>query len=201
MSAIETISRIAEVRQLIGEVRAPVAAVAVTAATAATAATATGTTSTADAFASVLARAGVAGPAPTPTPILPPVPAGAASAGGAAIVAGAQRYLGVPYVLGGEDASGMDCSGLVQRVFADLGMTVPRVVQDQDTLGVEVPSLADAQPGDLLVARDRGHIAIYAGDGMIIHAPRPGKSVELVPNWLGQGDIGTIRRVLPGGIS
>jgi len=195
MSAIETMNRIADVRQLIGEVRAPVAAPAVAAATA------KGTKSTAEAFASMLARAGVAAPAPASTPTPPPLPAGAASAGGAAVVANAQRYLGVPYVLGGEDASGMDCSGLVQRVFADMGITVPRVVHDQDTLGVEVPSLAEAQPGDLLIARDRGHIAIYAGDGMIIHAPRPGKNVELVPNWLGQSDIGTIRRVLPGGSS
>jgi cell wall-associated NlpC family hydrolase len=192
MSAIDTMNRIAEVRLLIGEVRAPAAP----AAAPSTAAAAGG-----EDFAAVLARAGLAAPtAPAPTaPALPALPPGAASAGGQAVVAGAQRYLGIPYVFGGEDTTGMDCSGLVQRVFADLGVEVPRVVVDQARVGVEVPSLAEAQPGDLLVTRDRGHIVIYAGDGMIIHAPRPGKNVELVPNYLTQGDIGTIRRIIPGG--
>ncbi len=195
MSAIDTMNRIAEVRQLIGEVRVPAAAAPTsTGAVGATASTA----STGEDFASVLARAGLAVPS-APAAALPALPAGAASAGGQAVVAGAQRYLGVPYVFGGEDASGMDCSGLVQRVFADLGIEVPRVVVDQARVGTEVPSLAEAQPGDLLITRDRGHIVIYAGDGMIIHAPRPGKNVELVPNYLGQGDIGTIRRIIPGG--
>ncbi len=189
MSAIDTMNRIAEVRLLIGEVRAPAPAAP---------ASTTPADGAGEDFASVLARAGLAAPA-APTPALPALPPGAASAGGQAVVAGAQRYLGVPYVFGGEDTSGMDCSGLVQRVFADLGIEVPRVVQDQARVGVEVPSLAEAQPGDLLITRDRGHIVIYAGDGMIIHAPRPGKNVELVPNYLGQGDIGTIRRIVPGG--
>ncbi|WAB81733.1 C40 family peptidase [Microcella daejeonensis] len=192
MSAIDTMNRIAEVRLLIGEVRAPAAP-----APAPSAAAAAG----GEDFAAVLARAGLAAPtAPAPAaPALPALPPGAASAGGQAVVAGAQRYLGIPYVFGGEDTTGMDCSGLVQRVFADLGVEVPRVVVDQARVGVEVPSLAEAQPGDLIVTRDRGHIVIYAGDGMIIHAPRPGKNVELVPNYLTQGDIGTIRRIIPGG--
>lgn len=113
------------------------------------------------------------------------------------VVAQAKSYLGVPYVFGGEDRSGMDCSGLVQRVFADLGIEVPRVVKDQADVGVEVPSLADAQPGDLLVTKDEGHIVIYAGDGMVIHAPKPGEVVELRSNWLKDGDLGTIRRIVP----
>ncbi len=192
MSAIDTMNRIAEVRLLIGEVRAPAAPAAAPSAAAAAGG---------EDFAAVLARAGLAAPTtPAPTaPALPALPPGAASAGGQAVVAGAQRYLGIPYVFGGEDTTGMDCSGLVQRVFADLGVEVPRVVVDQARVGVEVPSLAEAQPGDLIVTRDRGHIVIYAGDGMIIHAPRPGKNVELVPNYLTQGDIGTIRRIIPGG--
>lgn len=115
------------------------------------------------------------------------------------IVARAQSYLGVPYVFGGEDASGMDCSGLVQRVLADLGVDAPRVVQDQADIGVAVPSLAQAQPGDLIVEKGEGHIVIYAGDGKIIHAPSPGKFVELRDNYLKDSDIATIRRVVPSG--
>ena len=125
---------------------------------------------------------------------------GAASDGavtGSDIVAQARQYLGVPYVFGGEDETGMDCSGLVQRVLADLGIDAPRVVQDQADIGVEVPSLDQAQPGDLLVTQGEGHIVIYAGDGKIIHAPRPGKDVQLVDNYLSPSEISTIRRVVP----
>ncbi|GAB2518199.1 C40 family peptidase [Paramicrobacterium agarici] len=125
---------------------------------------------------------------------------GSASSGavtGTDIVEQAKSYLGVPYVFGGEDRSGIDCSGLVQRVLADLGIDAPRVVQDQADIGVEVPSLDQAQPGDLLVVKGEGHIVIYAGDGKIIHAPRPGKSVELVDNYLSPSEISTIRRVVP----
>lgn len=116
---------------------------------------------------------------------------------GSDVVAQAQKYLGVPYVFGGEDETGMDCSGLVQRVFADLGVDVPRVVQDQADIGTEVPSLDQARPGDLLVTQGEGHIVIYAGDGKIIHAPRPGKDVQLVENYLSPAEISTIRRVVP----
>ncbi|WP_353987990.1 NlpC/P60 family protein [Ruicaihuangia caeni] len=119
--------------------------------------------------------------------------------GGEAIVAAAKRYLGVPYVFGGEDRSGMDCSGLVQRVFADLGIDVPRLVRHQQHLGTEVSSLADAQPGDLIVTHNADHIVIYAGDGQIIHAPYAGRTVSLQPNYLTDADIKTIRRVtVPG---
>lgn len=116
---------------------------------------------------------------------------------GAGIVEQAKNYLGVPYVFGGEDESGMDCSGLVQRVLADLGIEAPRLVSGQAGLGEEVPSLAEAQPGDLLVTHGNTHIVIYAGDGKIIHAPRPGKDVRLVENYLTDADISTIRRVAP----
>lgn len=122
---------------------------------------------------------------------------GAGEATGVDVVAAAKRYLGVPYVFGGEDASGMDCSGLVQRVFADLGVEVPRVVPDQARLGTEVASLAEARPGDLVVSRGTGHIAIWLGDGKLLHAPRPGKDVQIVDNYLKDSDVTTIRRLLP----
>jgi cell wall-associated NlpC family hydrolase len=116
---------------------------------------------------------------------------------GADVVADAKKYLGVPYVFGGTSASGLDCSGLVQRVFKDLGIDVPRLVSGQGTVGTEVPSLAQAQPGDIIVCNGGEHIVIYAGDGKVIHAPSEGRNVSLVDNWLTDSDIVTIRRVVP----
>jgi len=123
--------------------------------------------------------------------------ASGSGASGADVVSGAERYLGVPYVFGGEDRSGMDCSGLVQTVFKELGVAMPRVVPDQARMGAEVGSLADARPGDLLVAKGEGHIVIYVGDGKVLHAPRPGKDVQIVNNWYSDADLSTIRRVVP----
>ena len=187
MSLVTALGRIDEIQQRIRSLSAEPAA--------------SGTTGS-DAAASVLGRA--AAPATTASAFadaVRDVGRHALTADGEVtgddVVAQAKSYLGVPYVFGGEDRSGMDCSGLVQRVFADLGIEVPRVVKDQADVGVEVPSLADAQPGDLLVTKDEGHIVIYAGDGMVIHAPKPGEVVELRSNWLKDGDLGTIRRIVP----
>lgn len=124
-------------------------------------------------------------------------PLATGDATGADVVATAKKYLGVPYVFGGEDSTGMDCSGLVQRVYADLGIDLPRVVPDQAKVGTEVGSLANAQPGDLIVAKGSGHILIYAGNNQVIHAPRPGTTVTLTENWRKDSDIETIRRLVP----
>lgn len=119
---------------------------------------------------------------------------------GADVVAAARTYLGVPYLWGGTDpAKGLDCSGLVQRVFKDLGVDVPRTVADQRKVGTEVASMADARPGDLLVYDSRSspsgrHIAIYVGDGQMLHARRKGTDVMISEVW---PDVTTIRRVVP----
>ena len=72
------------------------------------------------------------------------------SASGSAIVGEASKFLGVPYVWGGSSPSGFDCSGLVQYVFSELGVELPRGSVDQSEVGTPVASLAQAQPGDLL---------------------------------------------------
>lgn len=160
----------------------------------------TSSPASASAFNSVLATTTVQGSASalgastTPSAIEGSA-AGANGVSGSDIVDAAKKYIGVPYVFGGEDATGMDCSGLVQRVLADLGIDAPRVVSTQQNLGVAVPSLADAQPGDLIVTNNADHIVIYAGNNQIIHAPYAGRDVSLQKNYLTDADIKTIRRV------
>ncbi|MEN2741487.1 C40 family peptidase [Microbacterium sp. X-17] len=116
---------------------------------------------------------------------------------GADIVADARKYLGVPYVFGGTTSAGLDCSGLVQRVYGDMGISLPRLVSGQSTIGQSVPSLADAQPGDLIVCNGGEHIVIYAGNGKIIQAPKPGGQVEEMDNWISPSNVVTIRRIVP----
>ncbi|MFD2794487.1 C40 family peptidase [Promicromonospora vindobonensis] len=103
-----------------------------------------------------------------------------ASAQGSAIVSIGMRYLGVPYLWGGSTPAGMDCSGFTSYVFAQVGINLPRTSSEQRYAGTEVP-WSQAQPGDLLWSP--GHIAIYAGDGMQIEAPVPGKSVRYTQVW------------------
>ena len=100
---------------------------------------------------------------------------------GNSVVSSAEKYLGVPYVFGGTNpATGLDCSGLVQRAFADLGTKLPRLAADQAKVGQAVPSLAQAQPGDLLAfGQPVDHIAIYVGDGKMIAAPHTGDKVKI----------------------
>lgn len=123
--------------------------------------------------------------------------AGTTGATGTDVSKAAQKYLGVPYVFGGEDSSGMDCSGLVQKVYSDVGIKVPRLVSGQMKIGTEVGSLAEAQPGDLIVTGGGEHVLIYAGNNKVIHAPYAGRTVCLVDAYMTDADIDTIRRVIP----
>ncbi|SHF76330.1 NlpC/P60 family protein [Geodermatophilus nigrescens] len=115
-------------------------------------------------------------------------------------VAAAQRYLGVPYAWGGTDPSvGLDCSGLVQRVYADLGIDLPRTSSQQATAGTAVASLAEARPGDLVFFDNSSsrpgidHVGIYVGNGKMIAAPQAGQVVQVQD----VGSPSVIRRVLP----
>jgi soluble lytic murein transglycosylase-like protein len=120
----------------------------------------------------------------------------ATGATGDAVVADARRYLGIPYVYGSNDPTkGLDCSGLVQKVYGDLGITLPRVAADQAKAGQAVASLAQARPGDLLAFNSPvDHIAIYTGDGKMIAAPQTGDVVKIQDVYKAPT---AIRRILP----
>lgn len=94
------------------------------------------------------------------------------------ILAEAEKYIGVPYVAGGSSTSGFDCSGFTQYVYAMQGIAIPRTTDGQLSAGTVV---SDPQPGDIIYSP--GHVAIYAGDGMMIDAPRPGKAVQYRAMW------------------
>ncbi|MGV3720512.1 MAG: NlpC/P60 family protein [Actinomycetota bacterium] len=84
----------------------------------------------------------------------------------------AYRYMGTPYVYGGNSESGIDCSGLVKNCFSTLGIQLPRRASEQARVGAPVP-LTDLQPGDRLyfsVKKQHDHTGIYLGDGYFIHA-------------------------------
>jgi hypothetical protein len=117
------------------------------------------------------------------------------SASGSAVVAAAKKYLGVPYVFGGTNpATGLDCSGLVQRAYRDLGIEVPRLSWDQAKAGTAVNGLANAKPGDILGFNGNSHVAIYIGDGKMIAAPQPGEKVKIQDVY---ATPSAIRRIIP----
>ena len=112
---------------------------------------------------------------------------------GSRVAAIAMRYLGVPYKWGSASPSeGLDCSGLVLRVYAELGVELPHYAAAQYELGIPVERSA-LQPGDLVFFRDLEHVGIYIGDAYFIHAPRTGDVVKIamltdayyVQQWVG----------------
>lgn len=107
----------------------------------------------------------------------------------------AEKYLGVDYVWGGTAPNGLDCSGLTQRVYREaVGIEITRVTYTQQYQGKEV-SLSDIQVGDLIFwGEPTYHVAIYAGNGYYIHAPKPGDVVRY-SNYNLSG-VSHIRRII-----
>ncbi|HZF90924.1 C40 family peptidase [Streptomyces sp.] len=100
----------------------------------------------------------------------------AAKAGKA--IAFARAQIGKPYVWGATGPGSYDCSGLTQAAWKAAGVTLPRTTYDQVASGTTV-SLAAAQPGDLVFFYDDvTHVGVYIGNGMMIHAPKPGAYVR-----------------------
>lgn len=116
------------------------------------------------------------------------VAGGRASGKAADLIKVAKKYIGTPYKWGGTSPLGFDCSGFVQYVYKQFGVSLPRVSYQQANYGKRI-SIGEARPGDLVAwdtsSRNNGadHIAIYLGDGLVIHAPKPGDRVKISRVW------------------
>lgn len=112
--------------------------------------------------------------------LLPPLGDLGPSRAAAAVLA-ARSAIGRPYVWGATGPSAFDCSGLMVWSFRQAGIALPRTSSAQRAAGRRIP-LSQAQPGDLVTYRsDASHVAIYAGNGRVIHAPHPGARVRYDP--------------------
>lgn len=113
---------------------------------------------------------------------------------GESVVSYAKQFIGTKYTYGGTSPStGFDCSGFTSYVYKHFGVSLPRTSGGQSGVGTAVTK-ANLQAGDLVIYS--GHVAIYLGGGNVIHSPRPGKSVCIVPlNQAASGFSGG-RRIL-----
>jgi cell wall-associated NlpC family hydrolase len=116
---------------------------------------------------------------------------------GQSIVAFARNQIGKPYIFGGTGNPGWDCSGLTQAALNSVGVQVTHSAAQQllsgkgKTVKASLSDLSQMQPGDLIFPDFVGdHVGIYAGNGKIIHAPKPGSTVQEIPVWA----IATVKR-------
>ena len=125
---------------------------------------------------------------------IPQVDLGKMTGTGAELASFSLKFQGYPYVAGGNTPAGWDCSGFVQYVFSQFGISLPRSSGAQATVGTPVASLADAKPGDILA--NGTHAAIYIGNGQVMNAMNPvqGTAVSDVSVFGGAGY--SIRRVM-----
>lgn len=116
---------------------------------------------------------------PQPPPAV--APAAPVASIGNEIALRAISQLGKPYIWGGADLTGFDCSGLVRFIYDQVGIAVPRTAAEQYSAAKPI-GLEGLKPGDLLFFRTQGqrisHVAIYTGEGRFIHAPQTGRLVE-----------------------
>jgi NlpC/P60 family protein len=135
----------------------------------------------------------VGAPPPFRPPSAPPPGAETPASIGIRPVEIARHYLGVPYVFGGSNpATGLDCSGLVQLVFRQVDIALPRTAQLQYAATTRIPR-EQLEPGDLVFfARTYAdphdwitHVGIYVGGGMQINAPTEGQVVSIQPVFSG----------------
>ena len=170
---------------------APVTTAAPVAATAPRAAT-TATPARVATTAVVLPRVGATGRVVLPGAVR----ANAVLRGRVAILV-AKRYKGIPYRAGGTTPrTGFDCSGYTKYVFAQLGISIPRVSRDQYAWSRHI-TRKQAVPGDLIFFHSASgrvyHAAIYAGNGYIWHSPHTGSRVKLERIWTSAYYVGRIR--------
>ncbi|MFH0522078.1 NlpC/P60 family protein [Streptomyces sp. M41] len=104
---------------------------------------------------------------------------GPASGRAMAAFQAAQGKIGSPYVYGATGPSSFDCSGLTSWAFAQAGVSIPRISQDQANAGTRIYSQSELKVGDLVIFYgDLHHVGFYAGNGQILHAPRTGTVVR-----------------------
>lgn len=107
-----------------------------------------------------------------------------------------ESKLGLWYEWGGTGDPSYDCSGLVQAAWQAAGVQLPRVTWDQINSGQPVqPELTALQPGDLIFYLDGAHVAMYVGNGLVIHAPTTGQRIQY-GQW-NMMPITAVRRILP----
>jgi cell wall-associated NlpC family hydrolase len=102
-----------------------------------------------------------------------------ASQRASAAFSAAQSKIGSPYVYGASGPSSFDCSGLTSWAYAQAGVSIPRTSQSQANIGTRISSQSALQQGDLVFFYgDLHHVGFYAGNGQVLHAPKPGASVR-----------------------
>lgn len=100
----------------------------------------------------------------------------------AGIFADGLNYVGTPYVYGGSTPAGFDCSGFVLYLYAKVGIHLEHNARIQGESGTII-SEADAVPGDLVIFYGGAHDGIYAGNGQVLDAPKPGGAVNVRNIW------------------
>ena len=119
----------------------------------------------------------------------------APNARAAAAVAYAESKVGDPYVYGAAGPGAFDCSGLTMMAWAQAGVSLPHNAAAQASMSTGI-SLSHLEPGDLVFysydGRGIGHVAIYVGGGMVVHAPRPGEDVQY-------GNVSTVGPIVEAG--